>query len=300
MNLNNYPLWTAVITPLCENGEVDFESLSKLIMLQDSAHNGLLILGSTGEALNFNLETRKKIIEHVTHLKPRSPIMVGVGGHLLEEQKEWIKYLETLEVQAYLLVTPHYAKPGPMGQFYWFKSLMDEATRPCMLYNVPGRTAVSLSTDVVSKLKDHKNFWAIKEASGSVERCQEFIKAAGDKTVYCGDDALLPDFTAVGAKGLVSVASNAWPHETHLYVQQNLSKTFDAKELWTRASNSLFISSNPVPVKRLMFETGVIKTPHLMPPLSSEDLNSTELLLASDRDIKQWYTSQSHSKGQSL
>lgn len=292
MNLNDYALWTAVITPLHENGEVDFDSLSNIIKLQDDARNGLLILGSTGEALNLNLLDRKKIIEHVIHLKPQSPIMVGVGGNLLEEQKEWITYLESLKVDAYLLVTPHYAKPGPLGQYHWFKSLMDRATRPCMLYNVPGRTAVSLSTETVIKLKDHTNFWAIKEASGSVEKCKDYIKAVGDKAVFCGDDSLMPDFTAVGARGLVSVASNVWPRETHLYVKQCLSKTFDAKELWTRASNSLFICSNPVPVKRLMFDISMIKSPLLMPPLSHEDLNSTEGLHEAHKDIKDWYKSQ--------
>ncbi|MFP5387308.1 MAG: dihydrodipicolinate synthase family protein, partial [Bacteriovoracia bacterium] len=113
MSLSNYALWTAVVTPMLENGAVDFESLSRVVEEQDAAGNGLLILGSTAEALNLNLTSRKAIIEHVVKMKPESPVMVGVGGNLLEEQKEWITYLETLPVHAYLLVTPHYAKPGP-------------------------------------------------------------------------------------------------------------------------------------------------------------------------------------------
>ena len=98
MNLNQYHLWTAVVTPLLDNGTVDFESLTSIVKQQDEAHNGLLILGSTGEALNLNLATRKSIIEHVVKMKPTSPIMVGVGGNLLDEQKEWMTYLETLSV----------------------------------------------------------------------------------------------------------------------------------------------------------------------------------------------------------
>ena len=289
MNLNNYTLWTAVVTPLLENGTVDFESLTRVVNEQDASHNGLLILGSTAEALNLNLAQRMSIIEHVVKMKPASPIMVGVGGNLLEEQKEWITYLERLNVHAYLLVTPHYAKPGPVGQYNWFKALMDHSSRPCMLYNVPGRTAVPMSVEAVTRLNTHRNFWAIKEASGSVDKFKEYLKAAGGKGVYCGDDALMADFANAGSAGLVSVASNAWPKETHLYVDQCLKKTFDAKELWTKASNSLFVCSNPVPVKRLLAERGVIKTPVMMAPLSHEDMLSSTPVLEAHAAVTRWY-----------
>lgn len=289
MNLSNYALWTAVITPFMDNGTVDFESLTRVVNAQDEARNGLLILGSTAEALNLNLETRKAIIEHVVKMKPQSPIMVGVGGNLLEEQKEWISYLEGLNVHSYLLVTPHYAKPGTKGQFEWFKALMDHASRPCMLYNVPGRTAVAMSTDAVKMLNSHRNFFAIKEASGSVEKFKEYLAAAGGKPVFCGDDALMPDFANAGSAGLVSVAGNAWPKETHLYVEQCLKKTFDAKELWTKASNSLFVCSNPVPVKRLMFERGVIRSPKMMAPLSHEDMTSAAPVLEAHEAVTTWF-----------
>jgi 4-hydroxy-tetrahydrodipicolinate synthase len=289
MTLSQYHLWTAVITPMLENGAIDFDSLTKIINQQDEAENGLLILGSTAEALNLSLATRKAIIEHVVQLKPKSPIMVGVGGNLLEEQKEWMTYLEKLPLHAYLLVTPHYAKPGATGQTEWFKALMDHSTRPCMLYNVPGRTGVAMSTEAVLRLKSHKNFWAIKEASGSVEKFKEYLKSSGGKEVYCGDDALMPDFAQAGSAGLVSVASNAWPREVHLYVEQCLKKTFDAKELWTKASNSLFICSNPVPVKRLMFETGLIRSPQMAPPLSHHDLASADPVLKAHQAVTMWF-----------
>jgi 4-hydroxy-tetrahydrodipicolinate synthase len=289
MNLSNYCLWTAVVTPLLENSQVDFESLTRVVQDQDAAQNGLLILGSTGEALNLNLATRKAIIEHVVKMKPHSPIMVGVGGNLLDEQKEWITYLETLNVHSYLLVTPHYAKPGPAGQFEWFKTLMDTASRPCMLYNVPGRTAIPMAVETVTRLNGHRNFWAIKEASGSLDKFKEYLAAAGGNKVFCGDDALMPDFALAGAAGLVSVASNAWPKETHLYVDQCLNKTFDAKELWTKAANSLFVASNPVPVKRLMFERGVIKSKKMMAPLSHEDMKSADPVLDAHEAVTTWF-----------
>ncbi len=289
MPLANHSLWTAVVTPMMENGTVDFESLTRVVQAQDEAQNGLLILGSTAEALNLNLETRKAIIEHVIAMKPASAVMVGIGGNLLEEQKEWMTYLEGKNVDAYLLVTPHYAKPGAKGQFDWFKALMDHSTRPCMLYNVPGRTGIAMSVEAVTRLNSHRNFWAIKEASGSVEKMKEYLAAAGGKKVFCGDDALMPDFANAGSVGLVSVASNAWPRETHLYVDQCLKKTFDAKELWTKAANSLFVASNPVPVKRLMFERGVIRSPKMAAPLTHEDMASAEPVLAAHEAVTAWF-----------
>ncbi|HXH73607.1 MAG TPA: 4-hydroxy-tetrahydrodipicolinate synthase [Bacteriovoracaceae bacterium] len=289
MDPKSYSLWTAVVTPVLENGAVDFLSLTTLIKQQEEARNGLLILGSTAEALNLNLATRKSIIEHVISLKPTCPIMVGVGGHLLEEQTDWVKYLETLSIHAYLLVTPLYAKPGAKGQTQWFKALMDAVTRPVMLYNVPGRTAIPMAVAAVEALHTHKNFWAIKEASGSVDRMKEYLKAAGGKPVYCGDDALMPEFAQAGSTGLVSVASNAWPKETHLYVEQCLNKTFDAKELWTKAANSLFVASNPVPVKRLLAERGDIKTARMIAPLSHEDMVSAAPVMEAQVAIEKWY-----------
>jgi len=289
MNLANYPLWTAVVTPLGQDFHVDFRALTALVKDQEEAGNGLLILGSTAEALNLTLTMKKKIVEHVLELNPKTPMMVGVGGHQLEETLEWVQFLETKNIHAYLMVTPLYAKPGPIGQYYWFKTLMDAVTKPVMLYNVPGRTAVALSTEAAQKLSNHKNFWAIKEASGSVEKFKGYLKAAGGKAVFCGDDALMPDFALAGASGLVSVASNAWPKETHLYVTQCLSKKFDDKELWTNASNSLFVVSNPVPVKRLMFENGKIHTPFMVSPLSHEDMVDSTPVTKANELVKAWY-----------
>lgn len=289
MNINQFPLWTAVVTPLKPDGSVDLESLAHLVNQQVEAKNGLLILGSTAEALNLKLTDKKNILEKVISLKPNSPIMVGVGGHQLEECLEWISYLEGLNVNAYLMVTPLYAKPGAHGQTEWFKALMDKSTRPVMLYNVPGRTAIPLSVEAVKNLNTHKNFWAIKEASGSVEKMKEYLAAAGGKPVFCGDDALMPEFSAAGAQGLVSVASNAWPSQTNLYVRKCLDKTLEEKQMWSDASNSLFIASNPVPVKRLMFERGDIKSARMVPPLSEKDLASADVLLTHDMNVKKWY-----------
>ncbi len=252
MNLNEYKLWTAIVTPFNEDLTVDFESFKNLLSEQNDANNGILVLGSTGEALNISLEVKKSIVEYTVKQSLNVPIMIGVGGHNLQDTKNWVEYLNNKEIDCILLVTPIYAKPGSIGQYNWFKTLMDQTVKPVMLYNVPGRTGTSLSLEAVSKLKDHKNFWSIKEASGSLEDFKNYLGASGNKPVYCGDDGLFPDFALNGSHGLISVSSNVWPKETHEYVRQCLTKEFDHRELWETAANSLFIASNPVPAKAIL------------------------------------------------
>jgi 4-hydroxy-tetrahydrodipicolinate synthase len=295
MQLSKINLWTALVTPLNPDLSVDFSSLKKLIVEQENAKNGLLILGSTAEALNLDLEVKKSIVKFAVELKPSQPIMVGVGGHQLTETLNWIAFLETQPISSYLLVTPMYAKPGDHGQIHWFKTLMDKSTKPCILYNVPSRTGVSLSLKAISELKSHMNFFGIKEASGSVEKFKQYVEAAkvnNHSRVFCGDDSLMPDFAAHGSCGLISVASNVWPQETHLYVEQCLNKKFDAKELWEKASNSLFIASNPVPAKAILHAQNRISHKTMMPPLHASDLaDISEIQLACD-NISRWYSSQ--------
>lgn len=289
--MKDITLWTALVTPFNADHTVDYSSLEKLIHEQVDAKNGLLILGSTGEALNISLEDRKNIVKFVLDLKPKTPIMIGVGGHQLAETKNWINWLEQFQFDAYLMVTPLYAKPGDEGQYKWFKTLMDIATKPVMLYNVPGRTGTSLSFSAVERLKNHRNFWAIKEASGSVATFKKYLKACEQQQVFCGDDGLFPEFANAGSCGLVSVASNVWPEETHAYVSKCLAQDFDAKELWEKAANSLFIASNPVPAKRLLWEEKRILNKTMMPPLCADDLHSIDPIIKSSKAVRNWYES---------
>jgi len=290
MNLNDYPLWTAVITPLKEDGTVDYESLGVVLDQQVEAKNGILILGSTGEALNLDLYERQKILDFLKERKPSVPVMCGVGGSNLEEQKQWIKHLETLPIDAYLLVVPLYAKPGDEGQFQWFKELMDASTKPCMLYNVPSRTGKPMSFSAVKKLNAHKNFWAIKEASGSVDEFKKYVEAAGPNgRVYSGDDGLLPAFAPHGCKGLVSVAANTWPKETHKYTELTLSGELKEAAMWEDCANSLFVASNPIPAKWLMHKNKTIASNKLRAPLTHEDMCEEEKVLEADQKINNWF-----------
>lgn len=291
MNVNDYSLWTALVTPFNSDLSVNWDDLEKLVRAQEEAGNGLLVLGSTGESLNLDIETKKQIVRFVKDLNPKTPMMVGVGGHQLAAQKSWIGFLEEVGIDAYLMVTPIYAKPGQRGQYQWFKTLMDLVTKPVMLYNVPSRTGTSLNYQAVIELNNHPNFWAIKEASGSVEDFKKYIDASGNGNVFSGDDGLTDDFCEVGGKGLVSVAANIWPAQTNRYVKECLSRSLQAKQMWVECSDALFTNGNPVTPKKLMKELGQISTTEVLPPLSSEDIVNAEKQLWANEQINNWFNS---------
>jgi 4-hydroxy-tetrahydrodipicolinate synthase len=289
-NINDYPVWTAVVTPMNEDSSVDYESLEKLLREQEAAKNAVVVVGSTGEALNLSKSEMKKILDLTMKLNLSVPIMTGVGSFNLEETKEYLAYLETLPLDAYLMVTPIYAKPGEHGQTHWFKSLLDMSTKPCMLYNVPSRTGVKLNFNAVKKLAQHKNFWAIKEASGSVEDFKLYGEMNPHARMYSGDDGMVDDFRPYHCQGLVSVASNTWPTETHLYVELALKQQLTPSEiqLWKDACDTLFIASNPIPVKNLLFNQKKIKTKIMRAPLHHGDLLDNSPLIDADIKIKHW------------
>ena len=287
--MNNTYLWTAIVTPLNSDMTVDFESFENILKEQEAASNGVLILGSTGEALNLSLKVKEEIIEFAIKLDLKIPLMAGVSGHDMEATISWIKYLNQFPISCYLCVTPLYAKPGVIGQTLWFKNCLDSSTKPVVLYNVPGRTGVKLHPDVISNLFEHKNLWALKEASGSVEDFITYKIKMKDKPVFCGDDGLMLEFAKHGSCGLISVGSNVWPKETNLYVKKCLSQEIEKIDVWTNAVDALFEVSNPIPTKVILFEQKRIKSPTLMLPLTNKELESTHLQISADKNIQNWF-----------
>ncbi len=289
-SLDKTIIWTALVTPLNSSGEVDYESLLKLLKEQEKASHGILILGSTGEALNLSEEEKKGILEFCFKQNLNVPIMCGVPGIHLPTTLEWINTLEAYPIDAYLMVTPLYAKPGDLGQYHWFKTLLDASTKPSVLYNVPSRAGTPLSFDAIEKLKNHPLFWGIKEASGSVQEFIKYRKAAPKVKIYSGDDAMMPEFAKEGAEGLISVASNSWPQATGHYVKKCLENRLTKEEdsLWKKVSDSLFKASNPVPVKRLLKEMSLIESAHCKLPLHQEDLKNTDELKEANNLVEKW------------
>ncbi len=290
-NAKEFPLWTALVTPFLENGELDKSSLETLLAEQVQAGNGILLLGSTGEALNMSLAEKKSLLEFALPKISSSPVMVGLAGFEEAANLEWLAYLETLPVDAYLAITPIYAKPGRYGQTAWFQKILDASTRPVMLYNVPSRSGVKLHPQTVEDLNGHKNFWAIKEASGSLEDMKLYKSKCQTQLVFCGDDGLCPDFCDAGAVGLVSVASNAWPAATHLYTRKCLEKSLSASERtqWAESADALFVASNPVPVKALLHREGRIKNATMRSTLQAKDLQSFDVIAAASQYVTAWF-----------
>ncbi len=290
MNVSNTNLWTALVTPMLPGGEIDFKSLEFIVQKQVEAGNGILLIGSTGEGLALPAGDKWKVVEFVSKMNPASPLMVGVGGFDIELQKKWIEKCNPLHIDAFLLVSPLYSKPGPVGMERWFRALLDRSEKPCMIYNIPGRTGIKVPPEVIMHLQDHSNMWSLKEASGSLEEYNAFRMAAPELDVFSGDDALLPEFVPSGCNGLVSVASNVWPEEVHQFTRLCLERNPDLPlDLWEMASKALFVSSNPIPAKVLLAEKGWIRHPELRLPLTPDELTDKSILLKADSEMTLWY-----------
>lgn len=271
---------------MLNNGEIDFESFQKLLERQVKAGNALTILGSTGEAPSFSLEEKKEILDFVINMKLNTPLMVGIGGMYLPDQVSWINYLNSVEVDAYLVPVPYYTKPGKIGQTKWFTKLLDASQRPVCIYNVPGRAAAPLHPDALKLISKHENFWAIKEASGSVEDFKSYLHHAPNAHMLSGDDVMFAKFSRLGCRGVVSVAANVWPTQTNKIASQFIENNFENEELFVAASKSLFSASNPIPTKAFLAREGNIKTPITRPPLSADDIMDLENIIEISEKIK--------------
>lgn len=290
----NQPLvWTALVTPLFNNDEIDYPSLRRLVLQQNDAKNGILLLGSTGEGLALSSQEHLSIVEFVCSITLRVPVMVAVGGYNLTEQLAWVAKCNTLAIDAYLLASPIYAKPGPKGQLAWFKRILDAANLPCMLYNVPSRTGVEIAISTLQALQNHKNCWALKEASGELNKLLAYRQHCPEVEIFSGEDAMMPFLAAANVKGLVSVCSNVWPEATKHYVTLALSQQqHDLFELWHPAISALFQVTSPIPVKTLLAELEVISSAKLRLPLCQSEISTEHGLQDIHQKIQRWFSQQ--------
>lgn len=288
--VDSTPLYTAVVTPFLPEGGVNYAELEKILRSQERAGNGVVVLGSTGEGLALAENEKREVVSFSAGLGLSVPVLVGVGGFQLPETLEFLRFADSLPIDGYLMPVPLYSKPGAEGQAAWFLALLNAVSKPCMIYNVPSRTGAKLHPEALRRVSTHPNAWAVKEASGSVADFQGYRRAAPALNFFSGDDSLTPEFAKEGAVGLVSVAANAWPEETHRFVRLALAgKTESCIELWRAASESLFTASNPVPVKALMKRQGVISSASVRAPLSEKDLLSVALLEHWNNEIRAWH-----------
>lgn len=293
--MKNFPLWTAVVTPMNEDAAIDFESLESMLREQEEAGVAVLILGSTGEGLNLTLQEKKDVVTFTKKLELKVPVMAGLGGFQHQSQIDFMKFCDEVGVDAFLMVAPIYAKPRKEGQYLWFKTLMAETKTPCMIYNVPSRTGIKMDPEVPARLfKEFPNYMGLKEASGSIAEFTAFRDAAPGAPLYCGDDNLIKEFVEIGAVGHVSVASNAWPKQTKKYFDLAAAgQTEDLMEDWVSCADLLFDAPSPVPVKSLLANKGFINNDQVRNPLTRADMSSEteEALLDADKKVNGWFES---------
>lgn len=282
-------LWTACVTPFNEDAsKVDYQSLEKCLRMQEKSGNGILLLGSTGEGLSLTDQERCEIVNFACKLNLKTQLIAGVPSHNLNAALAWLEFCKDLPIQGYLMTTPIYTKPGVNGQIEWFKTLLNKSTKPVIIYDNPGRTAARFYPEVAKNLQNHPNFAAIKDSSGGVESIVEYKIAAPKIPIYCGDDYLMPALAHLGCFGLISVASNAWPEATRIYAEHLLKGNKLKSTIWWQACKALFSASNPIPIKALMHDLGIIEHPQPRLPLSLSDLPSRKTLLAHHESIANW------------
>ena len=260
----------ALVTPMLENGSLDFNALEALIEWHiESGTNGIVSVGTTGESATVSVPEHLEIINKtINFVDGRVPVIAGTGGNSTQEAIELTQTAAELGADYALLVTPYYNKPNQEGLFHHFIKIADSAEIPQILYNVPSRTACDLMPETVMRLANHQNIVGIKEALDSSERFSKLIKIsqsiADQKnfSVFSGDDPTFNSFMANGGDGVISVAANVVPRHISQICSLNLSGQFDeAKELNSILENLyelLFIESNPIPVKWMLNKMGMI------------------------------------------
>ena len=254
----------ALVTPMLENGSIDFNALEALIEWHiESGTNGIISVGTTGESATVSVPEHINIIKKtINFVDGRVPVIAGTGGNSTQEAIELTQTAAELGADYALLVTPYYNKPNQEGLYQHFIKIADSAEIPQILYNVPSRTGCDLMPETVLRLANHQNIVGIKEALDSTERLSELkniSQSIADKknfSVFSGDDPTFNSFMANGGDGVISVAANVVPSYISQICSLNLSDQFDeAKELNSILENLyelLFVESNPIPVKWML------------------------------------------------
>ena len=263
--------FVALVTPMLENGSLDFNALEALVEWHiESETNGIVSVGTTGESATVSVPEHLEIIKKtIDFVDGRVPVIAGTGGNSTQEAVDLTQTAAELGADYALIVTPYYNKPNQEGLFQHFIKIADSVEIPQILYNVPSRTACDLRPDTVMRLASHQNIVGIKEALDSSERLSELIRisqsVADQKnfSVFSGDDPSFSSFMANGGDGVISVAANIVPKYISQICSLNLSDQFDhAEELNSILKNLyelLFIESNPIPVKWMLNKMGRIQ-----------------------------------------
>jgi 4-hydroxy-tetrahydrodipicolinate synthase len=278
---------TALVTPFTRAGAVDVAALEELVRWQLAEGIDFLVpCGSTGEAQTLDEEERSLVVGTVVRtVGGRVPVMAGATHNDTRKAVAEAKRMCGLGVDYILSATPYYNKPTQEGLYRHFAAILDAATRPVCLYNVPGRTAVNLRPDTALRLAQHPNAIGIKEASGDLKQAMDIIAARPDRfAVFSGEDWLSLGMIAAGGDGLISVVSNEVPAATTSMVRHALGAELgEARDLLYRLLpliDANFIETNPAPVKAALNAMGRVENVLRLPLVPITDSTRKTLLAA--------------------
>jgi len=276
--------FTALVTPFRDRG-IDVSAFQQLIEAQIAAGiTGIVAIGTTGESPTLSHDEREQLIRiAVSTANKRCVVLAGTGSNATQHAVTDTKAAEKLGVDGALLVAPYYNKPSQEGLFRHFKAIAEATSLPIILYNIPGRCSVDITPETVGRLaKECRNIVSIKEASGSVERVSDLRRRLPESfTILSGDDSLTLPFMAVGAAGVVSVASNLFPSEVCALVRACESADFKSASKLHRKLlplfKDLFIEPNPVPVKTALGWRGAMSGEIRLPLCEMSEANQARL-----------------------
>jgi 4-hydroxy-tetrahydrodipicolinate synthase len=281
---------TALATPF-RDGQIVYADLKKLVAHQiKGGIDGLVPVGTTGESPTLDYDEHMEVIRFViAEARGRVPVIAGTGSNSTREAVELTQLSDEAGADAMLVVAPYYNKPSQEGLFRHFSEIAEATDKPIILYSIPGRCGIEIGVNVVERLRGkYRHVAWIKEAGGSVDRVDQLKQAMGaDLTVLSGDDSLTLPFMAVGAEGVISVASNLFVREISQMVRLALANDFaKAAKIHRRlypAFKTLFIEPNPVPIKAALARAGIFGSAEVRSPLcdmSAANAKALESVLA--------------------
>lgn len=266
--------WTALVTPM-RNGAVDYSDLKKLVDFQVAGGiDGILSVGTSGESPTLTHEEHLEVIaKTIEFAAGRVPVLAGTGANSTHEAVLLTREAEKLGAQAFLHVAPYYNKPGQEGVYRHFAEIASATDKPIMLYSIPGRCGIEISVETIVRLrKAFPNIVGVKEAGGSCDKVSRLVRELDpDFLVMSGDDSLTLPFMSLGARGVISVASNLFPRQVAEMTAEmragNLAAALKIHNAMADLFKKFFIEPNPVPVKFALARAGVIGSPEVRLPL---------------------------------
>ena len=262
-------VYTALVTPF-RNGQIDTDALNRLVDEQVAAGvAGIVPVGTTGESPTLTYEEHEQVIRMVVaRAQGKCQIIAGTGANCTREAIEMTRRAKEDGADATLQVTPYYNKPTQEGLYRHFSEVADKGGLPVVLYNVPGRAGVPIAETTVARLSKNPMIAAIKEAGGSVDRVSA-IKDLCDITILSGDDSLTLPMMAVGAEGIISVASNIIPADmvkmVSAFANGDLQTAMELHRRYYCLFRDQFVETNPIPIKAAMAMAGMIAEEYRLP-----------------------------------